>query len=146
LPSSVLAPPKARGSDINHLAILELDHVQLACPPGAEDEARAFYGGLLGLAEIEKPEPLRERGGVWFLCGPHQLHLGVEADFRPARKAHPALRASGEEELEALAERLGEVRWDSELPGFRRFYVDDPFGNRIELLAALGTKSSLRIR
>jgi hypothetical protein len=70
----------------------------------------------------------------------------VEADFRPARKAHPALRVSGEEELEALAERLGEVRWDSELPGFRRFYVDDPFGNRIELLAALGTKSSLRIR
>ena len=61
----------------------------------------------------------------------------MEANFRPARKAHPALRASGEEELEALAERLGEVRWDSELPGFRRFYVDDPFGNRIELLAAL---------
>ena len=127
-------------------AILELDHVQLACPPGAEDEARAFYGGLLGLAEIEKPKPLRERGGVWFQCGPHQLHLGVEANFRPARKAHPALRVSGEEELEALAERLGEVRWDNVLPGFRRFYVDDPFGNRIELLAALEARCSLRIR
>jgi catechol 2,3-dioxygenase-like lactoylglutathione lyase family enzyme len=115
--------------------ITGLDHVQLACPPGGEDEARAFYGGLLGLREIEKPEPLRARGGVWFECGAHQLHLGVEEDFRPARKAHPALRVASIDELRALAERLGDVRWDEELPGFERFYVDDPFGNRIEVLA-----------
>ena len=112
-----------------------LDHVQLACPPGGEDEARAFYGGLLGLPEIEKPEPLRARGGVWFECGAHQLHLGVEEDFRPARKAHPALREASVADLRALAERLGDVRWDEDLPGFERFYVDDPFGNRLEVLA-----------
>jgi catechol 2,3-dioxygenase-like lactoylglutathione lyase family enzyme len=112
-----------------------LDHVQLACPPGGEDEARAFYGGLLALPEIEKPEPLRARGGVWFECGAHQLHLGVEEDFRPARKAHPALRVASAADLRALAERLGDVRWDEDLPGFERFYVDDPFGNRLEVLA-----------
>ena len=112
-----------------------LDHVQLACPPGGEGEARAFYGGLLGLPEIEKPEPLRARGGVWFECGAHQLHLGVEEDFRPARKAHPALRVASAADLRALAERLGDVRWDEDLPGFERFYVDDPFGNRLEVLA-----------
>jgi len=119
--------------------ITGLDHVQLACPVGAEDDARAFYGGLLGLSEIEKPEPLRGRGGVWFECGAHQLHLGVEEDFRPARKAHPALRVASPAELRALADRLGDVRWDEDLPGFQRFYVDDPFGNRIEVLAATST-------
>jgi catechol 2,3-dioxygenase-like lactoylglutathione lyase family enzyme len=119
--------------------IAGLDHVQLACPPGAEDDARAFYGELLGLREIEKPEQLRSRGGVWFDCGPHQLHLGVEEDFRPARKAHPALRVASVSELQALAERLGDVRWDEDLPGFQRFYVHDPFGNRIEVLARTST-------
>jgi catechol 2,3-dioxygenase-like lactoylglutathione lyase family enzyme len=119
--------------------IAGLDHVQLACPPGAEDDARAFYGELLGLREIEKPEPLRSRGGVWFECGAQQLHLGVEEDFRPARKAHPALRAASVSELHSLAERLGDVRWDEDLPGFQRFYVDDPFGNRIEVLARTST-------
>ena len=119
--------------------ITGLDHVQLACPAGAEDEARAFYGGLLGLRDIEKPEPLRPRGGVWFECGAQQLHLGVEDDFRPARKAHPALRVESVAGLRALAERLGDVRWDDDLPGFRRFYVDDPFGNRIEIMASTST-------
>ena len=119
--------------------ITGLDHVQLACPPGAEDDARAFYGELLGLREIAKPEPLRSRGGVWFECGAHQLHLGVEQDFRPARKAHPAFRVGTVEELRMLAERLGDVRWDVDLPGFQRFYVDDPFGNRIEVLARTST-------
>jgi catechol 2,3-dioxygenase-like lactoylglutathione lyase family enzyme len=119
--------------------ITGLDHVQLACPPGAEDDARAFYGGLLGLPEIEKPAALRARGGVWFECGAHQLHLGVEEDFRPARKAHPALRVSDVDELRTLAEQLGDVRWDEDLPGFQRFYVDDPFGNRIEVLARTST-------
>jgi catechol 2,3-dioxygenase-like lactoylglutathione lyase family enzyme len=117
-----------------------LDHVQLACPPGSEDEARRFYGHLLGLREIEKPEPLRSRGGVWFQCGPSQeLHLGVEEPFAPARKAHPALLVAGEAELEELAARLDGVKWDSELPGFRRFYVEDPFGNRLELLTRAGS-------
>jgi catechol 2,3-dioxygenase-like lactoylglutathione lyase family enzyme len=119
--------------------ITGLDHVQLACPPGAENDARAFYGGLLGLREIEKPAALRARGGVWFQCGAHQLHLGLEEDFRPARKAHPALRVSDVDELRTLAERLGDVRWDEDLPGFQRFYVDDPFGNRIEVLARTST-------
>jgi catechol 2,3-dioxygenase-like lactoylglutathione lyase family enzyme len=113
-----------------------LDHVQLACPRGGEDEARGFYGGLLGLREVEKPEPLRSRGGVWFECGAQQLHLGVEEPFAPARKAHPALLVASQAELEDLAERLASVRWDETLPGYRRFYASDPFGNRIELLAA----------
>ena len=119
--------------------ITGLDHVQLTCPPRAEERARAFYGGLLGLREIDKPEPLRQRGGVWFECGAQQLHLGVEDEFRPARKAHPALRVDSMDELRALAERLGDVRWDGDLTGFQRFYVDDPFGNRIEVLALTPT-------
>jgi catechol 2,3-dioxygenase-like lactoylglutathione lyase family enzyme len=109
--------------------------VQLAAPPGAEEAARAFFGGLLGLAEVEKPPALRGRGGVWFALGEQQLHIGIEDDFSPARKAHPAFLVSG---LDALAERLAaagfEPRWDDELPDVRRFYVDDPFGNRLELL------------
>jgi catechol 2,3-dioxygenase-like lactoylglutathione lyase family enzyme len=105
--------------------------VQLAAPPGSEDDARAFYGGVLGMAEIPKPEALRSRGGVWFQCGPQQLHVGIEADgFRPARKAHPALLVS---DLDALDV---EVEWDDAIPGVRRGYVSDPFGNRLELIAA----------
>jgi catechol 2,3-dioxygenase-like lactoylglutathione lyase family enzyme len=111
---------------------MRLDHVQVAAPPGCEEAARAFYGGLLGLAELEKPEPLRSRGGVWF----EQLHVGVEEDFAPARKAHPALQV---DDLDALAERLAAagapVQWDESLPDVRRFYTADPWGNRIELLA-----------
>jgi catechol 2,3-dioxygenase-like lactoylglutathione lyase family enzyme len=111
---------------------VRLDHVQVAAPPGCEAEARAFYGGLLGLTEVEKPEPLRGRGGVWF----EQLHVGVEEDFAPARKAHPALQV---DDLDALAERLAaagaQVQWDEALPDVRRFYTADPWGNRIELLA-----------
>jgi catechol 2,3-dioxygenase-like lactoylglutathione lyase family enzyme len=106
--------------------------VQVAAPPGCEAEARAFYGELLGLTEVEKPEPLRGRGGVWF----EQLHVGVEKDFAPARKAHPALRV---DDLDAVAERLvaagRSVEWDDALPGVRRFYTADPWGNRVELLA-----------
>jgi catechol 2,3-dioxygenase-like lactoylglutathione lyase family enzyme len=104
-------------------------------PAGREDEARAFYGGLLGLPEIEKPPELARRGGVWFGSGAVQVHLGVEPDFRPARKAHPALRVRG---LGAWVEKLGaagvEVVPDAALPGWDRVYVADPFGNRIELL------------
>jgi catechol 2,3-dioxygenase-like lactoylglutathione lyase family enzyme len=106
--------------------------VQVAAPPGCEEAARAFYGDLLGLTEVDKPEPLRGRGGVWF----EQLHVGVEPDFAPARKAHPALRV---DDLDAVAERLaaaGErVDWDEALPDVRRFYTADPWGNRVEILA-----------
>jgi catechol 2,3-dioxygenase-like lactoylglutathione lyase family enzyme len=107
--------------------------VQLAAPPGCEDEARRFFGDLLGLAEVEKPEPLRSRGGAWFaLGGGDQLHVGIEDPFTPARKAHPAFRVSSEE-LDELAARLdaaGErVEWDDSLPGVRRFYTADPWGN-----------------
>jgi catechol 2,3-dioxygenase-like lactoylglutathione lyase family enzyme len=122
-------------------AVLGLDHVQLAAPPGCEAAARAFYGELLGLEEIEKPEPLRWRGGLWFAVGAQQLHIGVQAsdEFSPAAKAHPALRAEPER-LDELAERLEQaghpVTWDDALPGERRFYTADPWGNRIELLAA----------
>jgi len=102
-----------------------------AAPPACEDAARAFYGELLGMEEVEKPEALRGRGGVWF----QQLHVGVEEDFRPARKAHPALRV---QDIDAIAARLtaaGErVEWDAALPDIRRFYTSDPWGNRVELL------------
>src|SRR3954454_12125733 len=113
-----------------------LDHVQLAAPPGGEDRARAFYGGLLGLPELDKPEALRARGGAWFACGPQRLHVGVEDPFAPARKAHPALKAT---DVDALAARLQDagvpVRWDDAIPGVRRFYAEDPFGNRVEFTA-----------
>jgi catechol 2,3-dioxygenase-like lactoylglutathione lyase family enzyme len=111
-----------------------LDHVQLAMPAGGEEAARGFYHGLLGLAEVEKPESLRAGGGVWF---EPSIHLGVEADFRPARKAHPGLRMPDLDGVAARLARAGvEVQWDERLPGVRRFYVHDPFGNRIELLTA----------
>jgi len=103
----------------------------VAAPPGCEDEAREFYGGLLGLVEVAKPEPLQARGGVWF----EQLHVGVEQDFAPARKAHPALRV---DDVDAVADRLAaagrRVDWDDALPGIRRFYTADPWGNRVELV------------
>jgi catechol 2,3-dioxygenase-like lactoylglutathione lyase family enzyme len=116
-----------------------LDHVQVAAPQGCEAEARRFFGELLGLVEVDKPEPLRARGGVWFQAGPQQLHVGVEETFAPARKAHPALRVRAEA-LDDLAVRLeaagAKVVWDGALGDVRRFYSEDPWGNRIELLAA----------
>ena len=114
-----------------------IDHVQLAMPKGPEAEVAAedFYSGLLGLERLPKPEPLASRGGCWFSNGAVVLHLGVEEDFRAARKAHPALVVH---DLDALAAALEaaklEVRPDHELPGVQRCYVDDPFGNRIELI------------
>jgi catechol 2,3-dioxygenase-like lactoylglutathione lyase family enzyme len=117
---------------------VRIDHVQLAAPPGSEPEARRFYGELLGLNELAKPAALGGRGGVWFELGGQQLHIGIEEPFSPARKAHPALRVPGDR-LEALAERLtgagAKVAWDDALPGVRRFYTEDPWGNRVELLA-----------
>jgi catechol 2,3-dioxygenase-like lactoylglutathione lyase family enzyme len=114
--------------------IAGVDHVQVAAPPGSEDAARAFYGALLGLPEVDKPERLRGRGGAWFAVGDQQLHVGIEKDFKPAWKAHPALALARASELRALAHRLDaaghKVRWDGP-----RFYVADPFGNRLEFLA-----------
>jgi catechol 2,3-dioxygenase-like lactoylglutathione lyase family enzyme len=118
--------------------LIGLHHVQLALPAGSEDTARAFYGGLLGMTELDKPARLAARGGCWFRGGTWELHLGVEADFRPARKAHPGVLIDG---LEALTGRLTEagvqVDWDDNLPGHRRFHTHDPFGNRLEFLEAL---------
>lgn len=112
-----------------------IDHVQLAMPPSRQDEARAFYSGLLGLDEVPKPANLAARGGCWFESGALKLHLGVEESFRPAKKAHPALLV---EDLGSLVESLRaagvDVRSDEPLEGYTRVYVDDPFGNRIELM------------
>jgi catechol 2,3-dioxygenase-like lactoylglutathione lyase family enzyme len=121
------------------MPIVGLDHVQVAAPVGGEEEARRFYGDVLGLAEVAKPPALRGRGGVWFACGAQQLHVGVTDDFTPARKAHPALRVD-RADLDLIAGRLAgagsSVEWDEAIPGARRFYTADPWGNRIELLAA----------
>jgi catechol 2,3-dioxygenase-like lactoylglutathione lyase family enzyme len=117
--------------------ITGLDHVQVAAPPGREAEARRFYGELLGLEEMEKPVALRARGGVWFRCGAQELHVGVEREFRAASKAHPALAAEGLDELAARLEAGGStVAWDDAVPGARRFFTADPWGNRLELLEA----------
>ncbi len=113
-----------------------IDHVQLAMPAGGEDRARAFYRTLLGMREVAKPAALAARGGCWFECGPVQIHLGVEADFRPARKAHPALRCFDYSELVSRLQRAGvEVKDDTSIPGVRRCHISDPFGNRIELIS-----------
>ena len=109
---------------------MRLDHVQVAAPPGCEAAARAFYGGVLGLREVPKPLSLAARGGVWF----EQLHVGVEEEFVAARKAHPAFAV---DDLDALAAGIGDgVQWDDAVPGVRRFYAHDPFGNRLEFLEA----------
>ncbi|MCL7428622.1 VOC family protein [Streptomyces sp. YS415] len=118
--------------------ITAVDHVQLAAPPGSEERLRAYYAGVLGMTEIPKPAALAARGGCWFQAGAVQLHLGIEADFQPARKAHPGLRVTG---IEAYGARLrahgAEVRWDEHLPGHRRFHSRDPVGNRLEFLEPL---------
>ena len=112
-----------------------IDHVQLAMPAGEEERARGFYGGLLGMTEVVKPVALAKRGGCWFECGPVQIHLGVEGDFRPARKAHPALRCCDYESLTARLRLAGvEIMNDESIPGVRRCHIADPFGNRIELI------------
>jgi catechol 2,3-dioxygenase-like lactoylglutathione lyase family enzyme len=113
--------------------VTEIDHVQIAAPRGCEASARNFFGLLLGLEELEKPEPLRARGGCWFRVGARQLHIGVEEDFRPSAKAHPAFAVN---EIESLFARLdgagARCAWDEALGGIRRFYADDPWGNRLE--------------
>jgi len=117
------------------MPIIALDHIQLAMPAGEEASARRFYGEVLGLEEIPKPASLAGRGGAWFRGGSIELHLGVEDDFRPARKAHPAFRVRG---LSGLIRRCVDAGHPVEravpVPGVERVYVHDPFGNRIELV------------
>jgi catechol 2,3-dioxygenase-like lactoylglutathione lyase family enzyme len=117
--------------------IIGLDHVQVAAPPNNEQEARRFYGSLLGLPEIPKPAGVAESGGAWFACGAQQIHVGVQDPFLASRKAHPGLAVADAAALNALAERLtsagAPVRWDDRLEDVQRFYTEDPWGNRIEL-------------
>jgi catechol 2,3-dioxygenase-like lactoylglutathione lyase family enzyme len=115
--------------------VTRIEHVQLAMPAGGEDLARNFYAGILGIGETPKPPHLAKRGGCWFERGDLKIHLGVEADFKPARKAHVALLVS---ELPLLRQKLEAsgciLKEDEPLEGYYRIYVDDPFGNRIELM------------
>jgi len=118
------------------MTLYGLDHVQLAMPPNREAEARLFYGSLLGLTEIQKPANLGARGGVWFQCGQIQVHLGVETDFRPAKKAHPAFLVADLTQLTDKLRRAGcKIKYDQEvIEGHNRAFTEDPFGNRIELM------------
>ena len=117
------------------MRIEAIEHVQLAMPKGQEDKARLFFGELLGLCEVPKPPVLAKRGGAWFESGKVRIHLGIDADFSPAKKAHPALLVA---DLDGFATRLRDAGYDvaidNDLPGFKRFYVNDPFGNRLELM------------
>lgn len=112
-----------------------LHHVQVSCPPGSENALRDFYGGVLAMTEVPKPPVLATRGGVWFRRGTAEIHCGVEADFRPARKAHPGLQCTDVDAVAAACMAAGhEISWDENFPGYRRCYVSDPVGNRLELL------------
>jgi catechol 2,3-dioxygenase-like lactoylglutathione lyase family enzyme len=119
----------------NRWVILGIDHVQIAAPPGCEAQARWFFGSVLGITELEKPAELAKRGGCWFQCGDQQLHIGVEQDFQPARKAHPAFRVRY---LISLKTRLNvyaiAFREDNANPEAKRIFVDDPWGNRLEFM------------
>lgn len=120
----------------------QLDHVQVAIPEGGENAARAFYAGVLGLTETPKLEPMRSTGGVWFAEG---LHLGVEPDFSPARKAHPGLWVDDLDRVAAGLTAAGHaVEWDERWSGVRRLYTADPFGNRVEVMAGDADDSSRR--
>lgn len=121
------------------MPVLSIDHVQIAMPAGLEDQARAFYAGVLGFVETPKPAELVKRGSVWFQSNAVRLHLGVEADFRPARKAHPAFLVS---DLDLLLAKIEEAGYETDtsqppLNGYKRAHVFDPFGNRIELMEKL---------
>ncbi|HEY0826996.1 MAG TPA: VOC family protein [Bacilli bacterium] len=112
-----------------------INHVQLAAPTGCETEARNFYGRLLKMEEIEKPENLKKREGVWFQCGNQQVHIGVQEDFVPAKKAHPAFEVRNFDYLKKhLIDQATIIIEDEALDGYKRFFVNDPFGNRIEFL------------
>jgi catechol 2,3-dioxygenase-like lactoylglutathione lyase family enzyme len=119
------------------VGIVSLDHVQFTLPPGREDDADRFYVGLLGFETEEKPAVLAARGGRWYRCGAVRFHLGADADFSPAVRAHPAFSVTGLDALVATLDGAGApVEWDDLVPGTRRCYVRDPFGNRLELVEA----------
>ena len=117
------------------MPILSLDHVQVAIPVGGEARARDFYSGILGFSEIEKPAAMAGRNSIWFAAGPVNLHLGIEPDFHPAKRAHPAFVVVDLDEILAACERAGlTTKSDTSVNGYRRFHVFDPFGNRLELM------------
>jgi catechol 2,3-dioxygenase-like lactoylglutathione lyase family enzyme len=119
--------------------IVRIEHIQIAAPKGCESAAREFYGSLLGLAEIEKPASLGGRGGCWFQCGDQQLHIGVESAFQPAKKAHPAFAVVNLDKLrEFLITHAVKISDDDSLPGTRRFFAEDPWGNRLKFLEQKG--------
>ncbi len=126
--------------------VVGIDHVQVAAPVGCEAEARRFYGVLLGLPELAKPPLLVRRGGCWFRVGAQELHVGVDAPFAPAAKAHPGLSVGSVEALHELARRLVEAgspvefAEEAEIPEHVRFHTVDPWGNRLELLAHRGAR------
>ena len=117
------------------MPVLSLDHVQLAIPTGGEERAREFYAGILGLTEVAKPAAMSGRNSIWFVAGPVNLHLGVEPDFHPAKRAHPALVVDGLDDIVAACERVGlPTKPDTSFNNFRRVHIFDPFGNRLELM------------
>jgi catechol 2,3-dioxygenase-like lactoylglutathione lyase family enzyme len=117
------------------MSVLSLDHVQLAIPVGGEALARQFYTGILGLTEAAKPATMAARNGIWFVAGRVSLHLGVEPDFHPAKRAHPALVVDGLDEIVAACKRAGlPTKPDTSFNNFRRVHIYDPFGNRLELM------------
>lgn len=121
------------------MKILAIDHIQLAMPAGDEERARGFYGGILGMAEIAKPAELAKRGGAWFHSAQVILHMGIEADFHPNRKAHPGLVVDNLDEFLDVCQAHG-IETDVSQPplaGFKRAHIFDPFGNRIELMEKL---------
>ena len=128
------------------MKVVRLDHVQLAMPKGREADARAFYEGALGIREVAKPSHLAVRGGCWFEQGDLKVHLGIDDDFRPARKAHPAFVV---DDLTSLTANLSQKGYnlveDQPLVGYDRIYVDDPFGNRIELMQPVSAKTVITL-
>jgi len=121
------------------MPILNLNHVQIAIPAGGESRARDFYSGILGFTEIEKPPQMAERKSIWFVAGAVNLHLGIEPDFTPAKRAHPAFVVAELDEILAACDRAGIItKPDTSFNNFRRFHIFDPFGNRLELMERLG--------
>ena len=117
------------------MAILNIEHIQIAIPIGSEDRARAFYAGILGFVEVEKPAAMAKRNSIWFRAGSVNLHLGLEPDFHPAKRAHPALVVDGMDQILAACERDNiTIKPDVSFNGFRRVHIFDPFGNRLELM------------
>ena len=118
-------------------SMLRLDHVQIAIPAGAEAACRGFYVGVLGMTELAKPPELAKRGGIWVKSGAVEIHLGVEAEFRPARKAHPGIVVADIDGLAARLQAAGHAPlWDDAIPGVRRFFTADPLGNRLEFIGS----------